>query len=352
MRTKLTDLCSIQYGYAFDSDNFTEDTQYLPLVRIRDVKRGFSETFYSGEYPAQYVIHTDDLLIGMDGEFNIARWKSGDALLNQRVCKVAAKPGTNEEYLRFALIGALKEIEARTAFVTVKHLSAKELNKLVLDVPPYEKQKQIATILGKIERVIGQRDGELSLLDELIKARFVEMFGDPETNPYGYETKLGEDVFKLSNGKFVPEDKRFQSGTPVYGGNGISWYTDEILYDNDTIVVGRVGFQSGNVHFVKGPLYISDNAMYICNLFDDGYILQFLFYLMEHINFTRFQDAGDLKKITQKPFMKYSYIKPPVEIQQKYISFVEQTKKTKAAVQKALDEAQVLFDSLMQEYFG
>ena len=121
---KLTDICDIQYGYAFDSACFTEDSSYPPLVRIRDVKRGFSETYYSGEYPEEYVLHAGDLLVGMDGEFNIARWKSIDALLNQRVCKLTAKVGTNEEYLRFAMVKALKTIEDKTAFVTVKHLSA------------------------------------------------------------------------------------------------------------------------------------------------------------------------------------------------------------------------------------
>ena len=132
---KLIDICDIQYGYAFDSACFTEDSSYPPLVRIRDVTRGFSETFYSGNYPKEYVIHAGDLLVGMDGEFNIARWKSADALLNQRVCKLSTKEGTNEEYLRFAMVKALKAVEDKTAFVTVKHLSAKELNKLELDIP-------------------------------------------------------------------------------------------------------------------------------------------------------------------------------------------------------------------------
>ena len=178
MRQKLTELCDILYGFAFDSAGFTEDSTYPPLVRIRDVKRGYSETNYSGDYQEQYVIHAGDLLIGMDGEFNIARWKSRDALLNQRVCKISAKEGTEEEYLRFALSRALREIENRTAFVTVKHLSAKELNKLELQVPSLSEQNRIAITLRRIEQLIDLRNEELKKLDELIRARFVEMFGD------------------------------------------------------------------------------------------------------------------------------------------------------------------------------
>ena len=122
---KLTEVCDIQYGYAFDSSCFTEDSSFPQLVRIRDVKRGYSETYYNGEYPDEYILSKGDLLIGMDGEFNIARWKIDGALLNQRVCKVIAKEGTNDEYIRFFLLKRLKNIEKRTSFATVKHLSAK-----------------------------------------------------------------------------------------------------------------------------------------------------------------------------------------------------------------------------------
>ena len=172
MKVRLPELCTIQYGYAFDSACFSEDSQYPPLVRIRDVKRGYSETYYRGEYSDEYVLHAGDLLIGMDGEFNIARWKSRDALLNQRVCKVVAKDGADEEYLRFSLLRALKAIEDKTAFVTVKHLSAKALNKLELDIPCLGEQRKIAQTLTSLERIIEWRLSQLQTLDNLIKARF------------------------------------------------------------------------------------------------------------------------------------------------------------------------------------
>lgn len=352
MKRKLTDMCDIQYGYAFDSACFTTDSTFPPLVRIRDVKRGYSETFFCGKYPKEYVIHDGALLIGMDGEFNIGRWCGRDALLNQRVCKVSAKCGTNEEYLRFALSKALKEIEGRTSFVTVKHLSAKELNNLELESPVFNTQKKISDILVKTEAIISLCQQELQKLDELVKARFVEMFGDPRTNSKGFKAKKGSELFKISNGKAVPNDKRFEEGIPAYGGNGISWYTDEILYEQDTIVIGRVGYQSGNVHLAKGPVWITDNAMYISEFYDDCLNLVFLCEMMKQIDFTRLQDAGDLKKVTQRPFMEADFILPSSQLQDEFMDFVKQVDKSKAAVQEALDEAQLLFDSLMQKYFG
>ena len=175
---KLTDLCDIQYGYAFDSSYFTEDSSYIPIVRIRDVKRGFSKTHYSSIFPVEYVIHKGDLLVGMDGEFNIAKWQSSDALLNQRVCKLTAKEGMNKEYLRYAMIKALKDLENKTSFVTVKHLTAKELNRLELNVPSVAIQNQRENTLSALEKIMHFRSKQLKSLDDLIKARFVEMFGD------------------------------------------------------------------------------------------------------------------------------------------------------------------------------
>ena len=192
------------------------------------------------------------------------------------------------------------------------------------------------TKLNLLTDMIQQRQEQLTKLDELIKARFVEMFGDPYTNSKDYPLKKGESFFKLSNGKAVPESKRLNGGIPTYGGNGIAWYTDESLFDADTIVVGRVGFQSGNVHLVKGPLWVTDNAMYMSSCDFSQYNLTFLIELMAHVDFTKFQDAGDLKKITQKPFMQFEYLCPPLSLQNQFAAFAAEVDKSKLFVGSAV----------------
>ena len=113
---KLTDICNIQYGYAFDASLFsTLREDGMPLIRIRDVKDGCTSTYYKGEFSEEYVIHKGDYLIGMDGEFNIEPWQSEDALLNQRVCKIGAK--TKDISIRYVyrfLKKELKRIEEDT----------------------------------------------------------------------------------------------------------------------------------------------------------------------------------------------------------------------------------------------
>jgi type I restriction enzyme S subunit len=247
---RLLDLCDIKYGYAFDSKRFTDNPIYPPLVRIRDVKRGFSETFYAGEYSKEYLLHKGDLLIGMDGEFNIARWKSVDALLNQRVCKISAKKGTNEEYIRFALSKKLKNIEDKTSFVTVKHLSARELSTIEFTMPEYEKQRKIADILVSIENIIEKKKQELEQLDTFVKSRFVELFGDPIKNPKGWEVvKLSECLERIDNGKSFTCDSNAREGVfPAILKLSAATYGDYRPYENKALLDEKQFVESVEVH--------------------------------------------------------------------------------------------------------
>ena len=235
---------------------------------------------------------------------------------------------------------------------TIPHIYFKDYQDEPLMLPSMEEQEEIVSVLDKLDQLVEQRKQQLSKLDELVKSRFIEMFGDPINNDKGLSTISGDRLFKLSNGKTLPDEKRLNSGIPAYGGNGISWYTDEVLCDHDTIIIGRVGFQSGNVHYAKAPLWVTDNAMYLSELFIKDCELGYLCALMEHIDFTRYQDAGDLKKITQKPFMQMLYLLPPHEQQKEFLRFVEQTDKAKFEVQKSLEKLETLKKALMQKYFG
>ena len=254
------------------------------------------------------------------------------------------------EYLYYVV--KYMHLEKYFSGATIPHIYFRDYKTEEFNLHNKTEQQEIISTLKRVEAVISNRQEQLAKLDELIKARFVEMFGDPYTNSKDYPLKKGESFFKLSNGKAVPESKRLNGGIPAYGGNGISWYTDESLFDADTIVVGRVGFQSGNVHLVKGPLWVTDNAMYMSSCDFSQYNLTFLIELMAHVDFTKFQDAGDLKKITQKPFMQFEYLCPPLSLQNQFADFVAEVDKSKVEVQKALDQTQLLFDSLMQQYFG
>lgn len=175
---ELGEVVDVLSGFAFKSKQFG-DAGDLPIARIRDVTRGFSQTYYTGEYAERFVINDGDTLIGMDGEFNRARWQGGRALLNQRVCKVTPANGRlDDKYLFHFLPPALKAIERETSFVTVKHLSAKRLKAVEIPLPPIEEQRRIAAVLDAADGLRGKRREALAKLDTLTQAIFIDMFGD------------------------------------------------------------------------------------------------------------------------------------------------------------------------------
>ena len=311
--------------------------------------------FYISEYAKDKarVLPADSILVTCIGIIGKVAINKVPCAFNQQInAIIPERKICDPRYVAYAIQNMQPQMQNTANAAVVPILNKTQFSNIEIPLPSLEAQKQIACNLNKIDRLIFLRKQQLAKLDELVKAQFVEMFGDPYMNNKHYPLRKGESFFKLSNGKTVPEDKRLSNGVPAYGGNGISWYTNESLFNHDTIVVGRVGFQSGNVHIAKGPLWITDNAMYMSSCDFSQYNLIFLINLMEHIDFTKFQDAGDLKKITQKPFMQYEYICPPLPLQNQFAAFVERVDQRKQTVQQSLEKLELMKKALMQEYFG
>lgn len=227
---KLDNHVDILSGFAFKSENFNDRGEGLPLVRIRDVVPGVSETYYSGEYSSEFLLSDGDLLIGMDGDFNRARWKGGQALLNQRVCKVTARADSLDQgYLYHFLQKALEKIHAETPAVTVKHLSAKVIRAIEIPLPPLPEQKRIAAILDKADAIRRKRQQAIQLADDFLRAVFLDMFGELVTSS-GYANsqkyKLLELVDYIDYRGKTPE--KSESGIPLITAKNVkSGYVDD-----------------------------------------------------------------------------------------------------------------------------
>ncbi len=138
----------VLYGYPFESSLFSEDSNNIPLIRIRDVKPAKASTYYSGQIIEDYRIRKGDILVGMDGEFNLGRWNDRDGLLNQRVLKIEGKEEFVINGFLFHYMGPVfKKIEKETAGGSVKHLSAKAINNIIIPVPSISEQQRIVGIL-------------------------------------------------------------------------------------------------------------------------------------------------------------------------------------------------------------
>lgn len=147
-RRELGEVADILNGYAFKSQQFVPEGG-LPLIRIRDIFGTETAVSYVGEYEERYLIRLGELLVGMDGDFNCARWAGPTALLNQRVCKVSPNPAELDlDYLSFVLPAYLRAIRDHTSATTVAHLSSRDLAKIPMPVPSLTEQRALAAVVG------------------------------------------------------------------------------------------------------------------------------------------------------------------------------------------------------------
>ncbi|MBF9639559.1 restriction endonuclease subunit S [Streptococcus pseudopneumoniae] len=336
-KVKLGEVCEILSGYAFKSSQFNDNKIGLPLIRIRDVERGFSDTYFEGTYSEEYLIKNGDLLITMDGSFILKKWEGDLALLNQRVCKIKiTDKSVDEGYISWLIPKFLKEIEDKTPFVTVKHLSVAKIKDISFVLPNKLEQKLIAKKLNTISQIYDFRKIQSEKFNELVKSRFNEMFGDPLNNNKKFAVKTGQQCFKFSSGKFLDKHDRVFEGYPAYGGNGIAWKSRKYLIDNPTIIIGRVGAYCGNVRTTHGKVWISDNAIYIKEFKNSDFNLVFLLELMKVIDFSKFADFSGQPKITQKPLENQKYILPPLALQNEFADFVALVDKSQFACEIAI----------------
>ena len=160
-RVPLAEVAAILNGAPFDSALFST-TEGMPLVRIRDVTTGQTNTYYTGTYEDAYLVHQGDLLVGMDGDFNSGFWGPKTALLNQRVCKISPiEAFYDKRLLALALPGYLAAINANTPSVTVKHLSSRTIGEIGLPLPPAAEQTRI---VAKLEELLSDLEAGVAEL--------------------------------------------------------------------------------------------------------------------------------------------------------------------------------------------
>ena len=241
-----------------------------------------------------------------------------------------------------------------------KAVMGKTLNKAILseveiDICSIEEQRKIVNVLDKIMNLISARKKELSYLDTFTKARFVELFGDPIINSKGLETKELNEVLVLKAGDFTAASDISVEPTeiniyPCYGGNGIRGYVAEYNQEGEYSLVGRQGALSGNVQYATGKFKNTEHALLVKPIIQMNSI--WLNQLLLNLDLKRYQTGAAQPGLSVKNLQEIHIIMVPIDEQRQFAEFVKQIDKSKSAVKKALDETQLLFDSLMQEYFG
>ena len=369
---RLGDIATYINGFAFKPED--RGTVGLPIIRIQDLTgNAYDLGFYAGNYPERIEINDGDVLISWSASLGVYVWDKGKALLNQHIFKVVFdKCEVNREYFVYAVRYKLKEMESKTHGATMKHIVKKDFDNTLIPFPTLEEQENIANLLDKISTIILVRQQQLQKLDELVKARFVEMFGDDKYSKMPLINLITEGA-GLSYGIVQPGD----SGTgdmgvlrPVDMVNGeisthsikyidrsigASFKKTELVGDELLITVrGTTGVTAltdsrfKNMNVTRGIAVIRYDRRKINPIYLNAFLNtdESQQYIQEH---TR---GATLQQINLSDLRVHMIPVPPIELQEKLADFIQQVDKSKVAVQKSLDEAQLLFDSLMQQYFG
>ena len=349
---RLGDLATYINGYAFKPADWGDTG--LPIIRIQDLTgNSYQLNRYDGEYPERIEVNDGDVLISWSASLGVYVWQRGKALLNQHIFKVVFdKLPVNKEYFVFAVEHKLAEMESKTHGATMKHIVKKDFDGTTIPYPPIEKQAEIADHLRRITSLIDRQTEQLLLLDQLVKSRFIELFGNIHDNRFGFSVVTLQDVSApIKDGTHqtptyttdVENGYKFLSSKDVTTGK-VDWshlkYIPEELHRE---LYARISPRKGDILLAKngttGIAAIVDRD----EVFDIYVSLALIrplgvdpTYLWAAINAaeTKQQFDTSLKGIGVPnlhlgEIKKARIILPPMELQEQFATFVEQTDKSK-----------------------
>ena len=362
------------------------------LTRIKTGKLDANASSPDGVYPFftcskeplridSYSYDCECVLVAGNGDLNVKYYHGKfDAYQRTYIIESNGNGKLFMPYLYYFMDGYLDKLRKMSIGGVIKYIKLGNLTDALIELPDYETQKQVVRVLNKVEEVITARQQELQKLDNLVKARFVEMFGDPVRNPMQWDTyPLEECLERIDNGKsFICSDKPRTDNNPAILKLSAATYGDYRPHENKALLDESLFVESTEVH-AGDLLFTRKNtpelvgmAAYVQNTPSKLMMPDLIFrlvpnekvnavFLWQLINCREFRpviqaisggSAKSMSNISKERLGKIKVICPPRELQDSLIPFVKQLDKSKVVVQKALDEAQTLFDSLMQEYFG
>ena len=386
-KIKIGDVCDVLNGFAFKSENYVGSG--IRVIRIANVQKGYIEDTTPAFYPLdsggldKYMLENGDLLMSLTGNVGRVAMLEADMLpaaLNQRVACLRLKSSKiSKKYLFHILNSDYFEQQCiqSSKGVAQKNMSTEWLKDYEIPLYSPEHQNKIVSVLDRVHLIINTQKKQLQKLDDLVKARFVEMFGMPGTDTKGWGLQYLGTCCELNPKKGT--DKRLVSGLsvsfvpmPAVSESGKIDASQIKAYDE--VKTGFTYFAENDVLFAKITPCMENGkgavAVGLCNNIGFGstefHILRPInnksnpYWLYSLTSFDAFRkDAADnmtgsagQRRVPAVFLEKYKVTLPPIELQNQFAAFVKQTDKSKVAVQKSLDEAQLLFDSLMQQYFG
>ena len=374
---RLGDIATYINGFAFKPSDWSDSG--VPIIRIQDLTgNSYQANRYSGEYDKKYEVLPGDVLISWSASLGIYVWAGERAVLNQHIFKVVFdKCEIDKSFFVHQVQNILEKAASSAHGATMKHLTKPVFDALPFYLPPLEEQRRISTLLDKVSDLIAKRRAQLDKLDLLVKARFVEMFGDPVENDHKWQMWPLDSVCKTivdcphSTPNYTSDNTGYMCiRTSIVKKNRIMW--DDIEYIPEREYYQRIQRkrpEKGDIVYTREGAILGIAAMIDrdCNvaLGQRSMLLspdttkclpQFLSVAMNFESFLRKAlggvsgsasphiNVGDIKAFT--------IILPPLGLQKQFSFLVEQANKSKLTIQQSLDKLEVLKKALMQQYFG
>ena len=313
------------------------------------------------DYVNEYIFDDELVLLAEDGgNFGsktrpIAYRVSGKCWVNNHAHVLKPKPGLDVDFLCYSLM--FYKTDGLVNGATRQKLTQATMRKMLIPDMTLDNQRIVVDKLNQVLAIKSKREKQLIKLDELIKARFVELFGDPVLNQFGWKKLRFDKICDNldSRRKPITSSKRTEGIYPYYGASGIVDYVDDYIFDEDILLISEDGanllMRSTPIAFsVSGKVWVNNHAHVV--RFDDMSMQKYVEVFFSLIDISDSITGSAQPKLNQSKLNAMLIPIPEKTMLNDFLNFLKQLDKSKVAVQKALDEAQLLFDSLMQKYFG
>lgn len=385
MKKKLKDVCDFYSGTGFPTQYQGEIEGDYPFYKVGDIANNATTGKIYLELCNNYIskdiaktikgciLPKDTVVFAKIGEalkLNRRAITSCECLIDNNAMGIAPKINQLRIQYFFFFMKNLK-MQSLAESTTVPSVRKTKLENYEIEVPSMEAQEEIEKKLALILDIIEKRKQELVGLDSLIKARFVELFGDINTNDKNWDCEPLGELCTIVRGSSPRPIEQFLGGDVPWIKIGDATDGDNI-YLNSTkeciiqegvkksrlvkagsLIFANCGVSLGFARIITFDGCIHDGWLAMEDIderLDKVFLLQALNQMTEH--FRAIAPDGTQPNLNTAIMKAFMQVIPPIELQRDFIKFVEQIDKSKVAVQKALDETQLLFDSLMQKYFG
>ena len=375
----LKDVCAINMGQSPDSNSYNDDGEGVPFFQGNaDFGERYPITRKWCSAPTKMAM-PDDILISVRAPIGAMNYAKEECCIGRGLAALTPdKSKVSPEFVFWLLKGKNRELNSKGTGSTFKAIGRKVLEETLVPNIPLQKQKEYSEALEKVYAIIQARKIQLQKLDELVKARFVELFGDSECNTMQWPIKKLSELCNVGSSKRIYQNEQCADGIPFLRISDLNERIDNIenvpelfistdkykeLEENglaptagDILITSRGTLVRCYIVRLKDKFYFQDGM--ISWLFDMNNQITSVYlsrlFAMSGIQkqIASLQAGSTVAYLSIQMLKKLNIMVPSLERQKQFAIFVNQTNKAKTAIQKALDEAQLLFDSLMRKYFG